>query len=308
MQKTHAHSAEVRAVYERLLVGSPTRSRFVETEANRQVHLLEQGTGPPLVLLHGTGSGAGFLLPLLDALRGVRAVAPDMPGIGLSDPVDVRPDGFRDTAVAWLESLLDSLALENTSLLGHSGGAVQALWLALAHPDRVERLVLVDPPALPATRCPFPVRLIATPGLGAILQRVAPPTPKSAVRLASFLGEKDTLPAHPDLIDLMVALGRDPVSAASSRTEFRALASPFSLVTRGFRRSTRVRPDELRRIRVPTLVVWGERDPLGSASVAAAAADLVPGGRLAVLPTGHAPWLGMPAQTAETVMDFLVHS
>ena len=273
------------------------------------MHVLEQGTGPAMVILHGTGNGAGFMLPLLNELPRVSAIAPDLPGVGLSDPVDARPEGYRDTAVSWLENFLDTLALDTITLLGHSGGAVRALWFALAHPDRVGRLVLIDPPALPGTRCPLPVRLLATPGLGALLPRLAPPSPKSALRLASFMGEKDTLPRHPDLIDLMVALGRDPVTDRASRAEYRALAPPFALLSpSGFRRRARVRPDELRRLAVPTLLVWGERDPLGGASVARAATDLMPRGRLAVLPTGHAPWLGLPGQTAATVMDFLGYS
>jgi pimeloyl-ACP methyl ester carboxylesterase len=308
MQKPRSHSVEIHEVYERILAGGSARSRFIEV-ADRQVHVLELGTGPPLVLLHGTGNGAGFMLPLLKELRGVSAIAPDLPGVGLSDPIDLRPEGYRGTAVWWLESFLDTLALRDVALLGHSGGAVRALWFALAHPERVERLVLIDPPALPGTRCPLPIRLVATPGLGALLPRLAPPSPKTALQLASAVGEKDTLPRHPDLIDLMVALSRDPVSYESSRTEFRALASPLALLSpSGFRRRARVRPDELRRLAVPTLVVWGERDPLGGASVARATTDLMPRGRLAVLPTGHAPWLGLPRQTAATVTDFLEHA
>lgn len=309
MQTTQIHDVEVHQVYERILASGSAHSRFVEVGAGGRVHVLEQGEGPPLVILHGTGSGAGFLLPLLNELRGVRVIAPDLPGVGLSDPVDTRRDDYRDPAVAWLESFLDTLALDTVTLLGHSGGAVRALWFALAHPGRVERLVLIDPPALPRTRCPFPIRLVATPALGALLPRLAPPSPKSAVQLAGFMGEKETLPRHPDLIDLMVALGRDAVSDRASRTEFRALVSPLALVSPyGFRRRARVRPDELRRLAVPTLLVWGERDPLGSASVARAATDLMPRGRLAVLPTGHAPWLGLPGRTAAVVMDFVAHS
>ena len=308
MQEQRFHSVEVLEVYERLLARGSARSRFVEV-AGRRVHVLEQGAGPPLVLLHGTGNGAGFVLPLLNELRGVSAIAPDLPGIGLSDPVDVRREDYRDTAVAWLESLLDTLGLDTPTVVGHSGGAVRALWFALAHPDRVERLVLIGPPALPGTRCPLPIRLIATPGLGAVLPRLAPPSPKAALRLATFMGEEKTLPGHPDLIDLMVALGRDSVSNRSSRTELRVLASPLALLTpSGFRRRARVRPDELRRLAVPTLLVWGERDPLGGEAVAGAATDLIPRGRLVVLPTGHAPWLGLPGQTAAVVMDFLAHS
>ena len=65
-----------------------------------------------------------------------------------------------------------------------------------------------------------------------------------------------------------------------------------------------MRPDELRQLAMPTLVLWGERDPLGSIPVAQAITDLIPHARLEVLPTGHGPWLGQPAQTAATVVDF----
>ena len=76
--RTHQpHSAEIRQVYERLLAGTSVRSRHVEVAGDR-VHLLEQGAGPPVVLLHGTGNPAGFLLPLLHELHGVRAIAPDV--------------------------------------------------------------------------------------------------------------------------------------------------------------------------------------------------------------------------------------
>lgn len=55
---------------------------------------------------------------------------------------------------------------------------------------------------------------------------------------------------------------------------------------------------------MPTLVVWGEREPLGTVSVAKALTELIPDARLEVLPTGHAPWLGQPVRTAATVVDF----
>ena len=76
------HSAEIREVYERLLAGASVSSRHVEVDAGNRVHLLEQGAGPPVVLLHGTGNPAGFLLPFLHELNGVRAIAPDRPGWG----------------------------------------------------------------------------------------------------------------------------------------------------------------------------------------------------------------------------------
>jgi pimeloyl-ACP methyl ester carboxylesterase len=290
--------------YERLLAGAQVSSRQVEVGPGNRVHLLEQGAGRPVVLLHGSGNPAGFLLPLLRELHGVRAIAPDRPGVGLSDPIDLPVSRYRETAVAWLDRLLDTLELDTTTLVGHSGGGVWALWYALAHPDRVERLVLLGVPTLPGTRCPLPVRLAATPGLGALLSRLAPPSSKSVLRFAHHVArEKEALARYPDLIDLLVAAGRDPVTDRAATAEFRALLSPFALLSSsGWRRRGRVRPDELRRLAVPTLLVWGEHDPIGTVPVAGAVTELLPDARLEVLPTGHGPWLGQPTRTAAAVV------
>jgi pimeloyl-ACP methyl ester carboxylesterase len=120
------------------------------------------------------------------------------------------------------------------------------------------------------------------------------------------MGEMATLAGHPDLVDLLVAVGRDPIADRVTKAELRVLVSPLALLLpSGFRRRSRVRPDELRQVAMPTLVVWGERDPLGGVSVAQAVTELIPHARLAVLLTGHGPWLGQPAQTAATVLDFV---
>jgi pimeloyl-ACP methyl ester carboxylesterase len=297
---------DVQQAYDRLLATASVRRVHVEVGAGRRVHLLERGEGPPLVMLHGTTASAGFFLPLLDELDGVRALAPDRPGHGLSDPIDLPRDRFRDAVVGWLDRLLDTLGLDAPALLGHSGGGIWALWYALARPDRVERLVLIAPPALPGTHCPLPMRPMATPGVGALLSRLAPPSPKSVLRFADFMGERETLARHPDLVDLFVATGRDRAADRVGRAEIRALASPFALLSpSGFRRRARVRSDELRRLSMPTLVIWGEREPLGDVSVARSITELIPDARLEVLPAGHAPWLGDPARTAGAIMEFV---
>ena len=294
------HSPEIHQVYQRLLTGGPVSSRQVEV-AGGQVHLLEHGAGPPVVVLHGAGNPAGFLLPLLRELHGVRAIAPDRPGVGLSDPIDLPQDHYREAAVAWLDRLLDTLELDTTTLLGHSGGAMWALWYALAHPDRIKRLVLLGPPAVPKTRCRLPLRLATTPVVGQLLSRLVPPSPKSILQFAHHVArEKETLARHPDLVDLLVAAGRDPITDHVSKAELRFFASPF-----GFRRRSRVRPDELRQLAMPTMLIWGEYEPLGGVAVAQSVTDLIPDARLEVLPTGHGPWLGQPTRTAATVLEFV---
>src|SRR6478735_4023152 len=104
-RKRQIHSADVRQVYERVLAGASVRSCHVEVAGDR-VHLLEKSAGSPVVLLHGTENSARFFLPLLNELEGVRAMAIDLPGVGLSDPIDLPRKRYRETAVAWLDSLL----------------------------------------------------------------------------------------------------------------------------------------------------------------------------------------------------------
>lgn len=301
-----SHPAEVGQVYERLLAGTAVRSRYVGAGTGGRVHLLEKGAGPPVVLLYGSGVSAGFFMPLLNEFDGVRAMAPDRPGQGLSDPIDLPRNRLYEATINWLDQLLDAVEVPSTVLLGHSGGGVLALRYALARPDRVRQLVLAGPPALPGTRCPLPYRVIATPGVGDLLPRLAPPSPKSAVKFARFMGEGPTLASHPDLVDMFVAAGRDPIAVAGTKAEYRVLVSPFALLSRsGFRRRSRVRAGELRQLTMPTLLIWGEREPLGGVPVAQEIAQLIPRAELAVLPGGHAPWLGHPARTAEAVMDFV---
>lgn len=298
---------EVRDAYQRVLAGSAVHARTVEVGAGERVHILEKGDGPPLVLLHGTASSAAFLFPLLEHFENVRAMAADRPGQGLSDPVDLPRDGYREAAVAWVDRLLDALGLDTTALLGHSMGGLWALWYALARPERVDRLLLVGAtPTLPLTRCPLPFRMMATPGLGKLVQRLAPPSPKSIMQLARFVREDQTLPRHPAVIDSLVATGRDSVAAETDEHELRVIVSPFALASpSGFRRNARVLPAELQRLTAPTLVVWGEDEPVGGAAVARAVTELIPDARLELLPAGHAPWLGHGSRIASIATDFL---
>jgi len=114
------------------------------------------------------------------------------------------------------------------------------------------------------------------------------------------MGEKDTIVNDPDQIDAMVAAGHDPLASRVSLAELRAAISPF-----GFRPAMKLQPEELRQLTMPTLLIWGEHDPVGGVEVARATADTIPDAQLELLPAGHSPWLGHPELTAALIANFV---
>lgn len=114
-----------------------------------ELHYLESGSGQPLVFLHGSGPGASAYSnfkhnfpALVDA--GYRAVLPDLLGFGHSDKpagIDYTLDLFSSTLV----ELLDALDIGNCVLVGNSLGGAVALRIAIDHPGRVSKLVLMAP-------------------------------------------------------------------------------------------------------------------------------------------------------------------
>ena len=108
------------------------------------------GDGHPLLMIHGSGPGvsawANWRLVMPALARQARVIAPDMAGFGFS----ARPDGYTysmDNWVAQAVGLLDALDIERADLVGNSFGG--ALALAIRHPDRVRRLVLMGSVGVP---------------------------------------------------------------------------------------------------------------------------------------------------------------
>lgn len=296
----------MRALYRRLLEDSPLTERFIDVDG-KAVHMLEGGDGPPLLLIHGTGNEAGFFLPLLRRLTAVRAIAIDRPGYGLSDPIDLPRSVCREKAITWLERLMDSLGIRTVTLAGSSMGGIWSLWFALAHAHRVDRVILLGgSPLLPHTRSPFPFRLIATPGLGELIQML-PTTEASVLQFSRFMGEAEAVAADPDIMDFLIAEGRDPIGSKVMKEESRVILSPLALVSRdGWRREMMIRREDLEDLRAPLLVIWGQREPLGGVDVAKTLATMTGDGRHQIVTGGHAPWLGSPGEVARHVEEFVV--
>ncbi|HEY1746445.1 MAG TPA: alpha/beta hydrolase [Xanthobacteraceae bacterium] len=123
----------------------PPRGRFIEVDGAR-IHYVDEGSGPPLVLIHGLGGQMhNFTHSLLDRLKhNHRVIILDRPGCGYS----TRPRkgsaalGAQAKTVA---GLVDKLGLERPLIVGHSLGGAIALMLALDHPEKIGGLALLAP-------------------------------------------------------------------------------------------------------------------------------------------------------------------
>jgi pimeloyl-ACP methyl ester carboxylesterase len=290
---------ELAAVHESVLTAWEVGHRFVEAVAGERVHVLEHGDGPPLVILHGSGPTSLQLLPLISRITRSGAVAIDRPGFGLSD-FHHWSGPRRKASVEWLDLVLDALELRSVNLLGSSAGGTWAIWYALANPDRVQRLVLVGaPPALSATTPPAPLRMVASID-PTNPPEMPPPSRETVVGSMAAMGEAETIVRYPDLLDAMVAAGRDATSGRARLDEMKAL-----ITTDGWQPEVQTDLDELRTITPPTLLIWGRADPLGDPVAANLVADAIPNSRLELLDAGHGPWLGHPDAVANLVEGFV---
>jgi len=114
------------------------------------------GTGAPVLLIHGSGPGVSawanwrLLLPVLAQTR--RVIAPDMRGFGFTERPANPADSSAYSMAAWVQQavdLLDALKIEQADLVGNSFGGALALALAISHPKRVRRLVLMGSVGVP---------------------------------------------------------------------------------------------------------------------------------------------------------------
>lgn len=295
-----AHTPAFEHAYRTMLSAAGAQGRLVRRPSGRGVHVMTFGEGPAVVHLHGTNTSSLSHLMLPARSPGVSSYLVDRPGCGLSDPEPFQPGRFREHAVNFVDDVLDALDLESAVLVGASGGGIWATWYALARPERVRGLVMLGSvPTLPGGRAPIPLRLAATPGIGDLMVRAVKPGRRMLLRMMASVGEAETIVRHPELLDSLVAGARDPVAVRANLAELRAL-----MTWRGFRPTMRFSHDDLRRLLVPTLMIWGDRDPVVPLAQARAVAADIPSARLEVLPAGHAPQLGQPDRVSALLEEF----
>lgn len=251
----------------------------------RAVHLLDSGSGPPLVLLHGLGGSAFAWLPVLDGLaKHFRVIVPDLLGFGYSEKPEA--DYSLEFLAGFLADLLGALGYDRVSLAGNSLGGAVALRFALDHPEQVERLVLADGAALGRE---------VNPELAGFL--MSPPEAGDVERMLSLLFHDQRLVTVPVVAETY-RQRRLPGAMRAIRTAVQTLTAPDGQAV--------VFDTELEKVSAPVLVIWGREDRIVPLHHGEQAVARIPDARLVVIEEcGHCPQVEQPRRFLEQVRPFL---
>lgn len=267
-------------------------SRFAQIEG-MPLHYRDEGRGPAVLLLHGSGGSLhtweGWVQALQDSFR---TVSVDLPGFGLTGP-HPKDDYSTATTLAVLQKLLDQLQLDSFYVAGNSYGGLLAWEMALELPERVRGIMLIDAAGMPvdASRpAPMVFKLARSPLFSALATRITP----------SFLHRRSLLDvyAHDSLVtDELVQRYFELSLREGNRRAF---------IQRAAFRSGPNRNGEIPSIRCPVMIMWGEQDAWIPFQQARKFKKALPGAELQVYPDlGHTPQEEAPARTAADARRFL---
>jgi pimeloyl-ACP methyl ester carboxylesterase len=259
-----------------------------ETIDGLRLRYVRKGEGPPVLLLHGISSSLYTWKDVLPALAAHHdVIAMDFPGFGDS-AIPAPASGER--TLRSVVGLMDRLGIARASVVGNSLGGAIAVALAARYPDRVDRIVLIDPAGYnfaPADR-PFLLRLAA--GIPATVLEALPVRPLVSVGLRQVFHDDSLVTS--DKIAEYVAPMRRP---GAPRALHQLLLGTDDLHF----------PGVIREVRAPTLILWGRYDTWIPPRDADRFAADIPGARVVLVEAGHMPQEERPAETAARVEEFL---
>jgi 4,5:9,10-diseco-3-hydroxy-5,9,17-trioxoandrosta-1(10),2-diene-4-oate hydrolase len=262
---------------------------------DQPVNVIEMGSGAPLVFIHGlSGSWQNWLEQVPVFAQEHRVIALDLPGFGHS-PMPREKISIRGYA-SLLDRLFDVLEIDAAAIVGNSMGGFIAAELALAFPQRVERMVLVSPAG------------ISTAKAGAHLPWLRRSERILAASTAWIASKSDTVARRPRLRNAtlsVVAVHPSRLPAPLVAEQLRGSGKPgfFDAVEAIVSYPLR---DRLPEIVCPSLIVWGDHDPLITVRDAEVFAELIPGSRKVIFEdTGHVAMLERPAAFNELLEGFL---
>lgn len=261
-----------------------------------RIRVQEAGSGPPILLVHGTGGYGPYWAPLITRLGGYRAIVLDRPGWGGSDPVDYPQSGYRDFVGGLMVDVLNELGFDKVHSLGSSIGATWALALAAKHADRVRSVTLLGGgPLTDEITVPPGIRLLRSP-LGALMSRIRW-REKMETGQARQSGHG---PALDDgrMPELYVAWKVAMTNHTDWRVNEREMVRTYT-GRRGWKPGLTFNSDDLASVSVPVLMIYGTGDPIGSVKTWQSFVAQISEGSLDVIEgAGHLPWFDNPEHVA----------
>jgi pimeloyl-ACP methyl ester carboxylesterase len=261
-----------------------------------------RGEGPPIVLIHGITSSSRTWRAVIDGLAERHTVlAPDLLGHGHSGKP--RGDYSLGAYASGIRDLMALLGIDSATMVGHSLGGGIAMQFSYQFPERLDRLALVDSGGL-GTEVNLVLRAATLPGAEIVLPLMFSPVTRNAGRAVGRVLGRLGLRANANVRGL--AEGLDSLGDAEARRAFvhtaRSVIDP-----RGQRVDAR---DRLYLSEdVPTLLVWGDRDPIIPLAHGREAHELMPHSRLEVFPgAGHFPFNDDPERFVEVLSGFIAET
>jgi pimeloyl-ACP methyl ester carboxylesterase len=263
-----------------------------------EVAVWQGGSGPALVLIHGMAGSAETWQPIIDRLtENYTVIAPDLPGHGLSDKP--RGDYSLGAYASFVRDLMNHFDCPRATIVGQSLGGGIAMQFAYQHPEFCERLVLVSSGGL-GEEVSWMLRLLATPGVEYVLPVAFMPWIGDGIKQVTPVLSKIGLRPSAQLEEIWRAY--DSLADPETRSAFVHTIKAV-IDTRGQRVSA---ADRLYLAEdVPTLIVWGGRDPIIPVSHGHSAHELIPRSRLEIFDkSGHFPHCEEPQRFVELLEDF----
>jgi pimeloyl-ACP methyl ester carboxylesterase len=267
-----------------------------------RTRVIEAGEGDALLLLHGIGGHAEAWSRNVARLgKRHRAMAVDLLWHGFSSKP---PYAWGDDIPAYADQvidLLDAEGIERASIEGESLGGWVGLWLALHHPDRLDRLILNTTAGIrwrPGSIAEKPHEgreLLAQRSL----QAISDPTHETIRRRLEWLMASPEQVSN-ELVEIRYRLYSDPEVQASLRSVFESafagVGPPRKQIDEG----------ELASVAAPTLVMWTDHNPGTGPDVGRRIADAIPGAEFALIEgAGHWPQWERPEEHDRIVLEFL---
>jgi pimeloyl-ACP methyl ester carboxylesterase len=264
---------------------------------DQRIAYLDVGAGPPVILIHGFGGSMWQWEHQQHTLsQHFRVITLDLPGSGLSDKpeIDYRPDQMLDYFVGFM----DAVKIPQATLVGNSMGAGLAVGMALVHPTRVDKLVLID--GLPQQV----MKKLTSPSVRRALETGAP------AWLISFgnmlFGGLMTESVLKEIVHDPVLLTPAVIERSNRNRQRPGLIKPILTVRDNLPLWESGFATRIAEITHPTLVIWGEEDRVFPIAVGEELHQAIKGSRFIRIATaGHIPQWEQPDAVNQELIAFI---